>query len=94
MKTIEFLIASGSSNNPQAVLGPATLTIEDGYWIWPIDELEVWADVASQLLGKHATFDAKLSERWGRLVACTPLFSIVWNGRPGEPSVQKVTRYV
>jgi hypothetical protein len=76
------------------VIGPDTLTIEDGYWIWPFDELEVWADVASQLLGKQATFDAKLSERWGRLIACTPMFSSLWSGVPGYPSVHKVTRYI
>lgn len=94
MKAIQCLVASGGNNHPQAVMGPADLTIEGGYWIWPFDELETWAEIATQLLGKQATFDAKLSQRWGRLVACTPLFSMVWNGRQGEPEVHKVTRYV
>lgn len=41
---------------------------------------------ASRLLPMGSIFDAKLSSRWGCLVACTPEFSAWWRARRDRPT--------
>lgn len=94
MSAIECEIVSSGRNFPVAVLGPRTLVVEEGWWILDLQEIEVWQRTASQILSFQAIFDAKLSKRWGRLVACLPVFSEVWDAQDGEPSGHKIARLV
>lgn len=41
--------------------------------------------LAQRLMGSRGVFDAKLSERCGAPLVCTPEFSQWWSGRPGVP---------
>lgn len=82
---VEFhVIPNGRRRQPCAVIGPRSLQTVGGVWSWPWVELERWQRVASKLLPRHAVFDAHLSSRWGRLVACTPQFSRKWKDRTDE----------
>lgn len=44
--------------------------------------------LAGCLLPAGAVFDAELTERWGRLVACSDEFAAWWRARPDAPMPQ------
>lgn len=92
MSSIQCEVVPGTHNMPHAVLGPRTLVVENGWWVLELQEVEAWHRMAATLLGLQAVFDAKLSKRWGRLVACRPTFSLVWRFREGEPTGHTITR--
>ena len=67
----------------EAVLGAPTATTPPPGMSW----CGVWADLRAhghvgRLLPAGAVFCAELTERWGRLVACTPEFAAWWRARP------------
>lgn len=42
--------------------------------------------LALRVMGPRGVFDAKLSQRWGVPVVCTPEFSAWWAARSDQPS--------
>ncbi len=77
---IEVIAQPGE--RPQAILAPECVVLEDGYWSAPWSALQAWQQVG-RLLDSSAIFDAELSKRWGRMVACTAAFSRTWRRDTG-----------
>lgn len=85
-RTIEII---ASVAGVEAILGERTDgTQSPGMsWAGPLAALKAHG-VAGRMLDRDgAIFDAELTERWGRLVACTHEFSAWWRARPagGQP---------
>ena len=67
----------------EAVLGDAPSSNRAGVCAWSgaLGSLKAHGAVG-RLLPGGAIFDAELTERWARLVACTPEFSAWWRAHP------------
>jgi hypothetical protein len=79
---IEVIAENGL--RPQAVIAPECVTLENGYWTASWSALRAWQQVG-RVLGRSAIFDAELSKRFGRMVACTPQFARAWRDRTDVP---------
>ena len=71
----------------EAVLGEPT----DGKQREGMSWSGAWADLRAhgqvgRLVPAGAVFCAELTERWGRLVACTPEFAAWWRAHPAAPA--------
>jgi hypothetical protein len=83
-RRVEILAGEGRI---EAVLGEPTTEHAAGTgksWSGPWAALRAHG-LAGRLLGAGAIFDAELTARWGRLVACSPEFSTWWRARPDAP---------
>ncbi len=74
----------GNQDGIEAVLGePTHGTPPEGKgWCGSFAALNALHVGARLLDQERALFDAELTARWGRLVACTQEFSVWWRARP------------
>lgn len=72
----------------EAVLGePSADTPPDGKsWAGPLGALKAHGVGGRLIDPSRAVFDAELTARWGRLVACTREFSAWWRAHPEAPA--------